>query len=184
MSAHYGQVHAIQEAVIAGNVDATRAPARWLSTHEGSEFPPAAGAALEAMRNEARIMLQQRDILLVARTLGRMGVACGSCHAALNAEVAFPAIAAPAATAAGREHMLRHAWATARLWEGLAAPSDPLWSAGVEALTSLPLAFGSNDQANRLARRVHRHQSGRRPDSSTHSCFIAAFVFSQWAILN
>jgi cytochrome c556 len=155
MNAHYAHVDEIQEAVIAGNVDGTRGGARWLSTHEGQEFPAAAGAALEAMRNEGRIMLRQNDILAVARTLGRMGVACASCHTALAANVTFPLEEPPASSANPASQMLRHAWAMDRLWEGLSAPSDALWGAGAGALTSLPVDFGGNDQANRLAARVH-----------------------------
>lgn len=155
MSAHYGQVDEIQEAVIAGNVDGTRDAARWLSTHPGQEFPATAGPALEAMRNEGRIMLRQNDILTVARTLGRMGVTCGSCHTALGANVTFPLEEPPPSSANPASQMLRHAWAMDRLWEGLSAPSDALWNAGAGALTSLPVDFGSNDQAHRLAARVH-----------------------------
>ncbi|MDP2955058.1 MAG: hypothetical protein Q8N53_01440 [Longimicrobiales bacterium] len=155
MSAHYGQVDEIQEAVIAGNVDGTRGAARWLSTHEGQEFPAASAPSLEAMRNEGRIMLRQNDILAVARTLGRMGVTCGSCHTELGANVTFPLEEPPASSANPASQMLRHAWAMDRLWEGLSAPSDGLWIAGAGALTSLPVDFGDNDQASRLAARVH-----------------------------
>ena len=155
MSAHYGQVDEIQEAVIAGNVNGTRDAARWLSTHEGQEFPATAAPALEAMRNEGRIMLRQNDILAVARTLGRLGVACASCHTALAANVTFPLEEPPASSANPASHMRRHAWAMFRMWEGLSAPSDGLWSAGAGALTTLPVDFGGNDQANLLAARVH-----------------------------
>ncbi len=162
MSAHYGQVHVIQEAVVAGNVDGTRGAARWLSTHPGQEFPATAGPALEAMRNEARTMLRQNDILAVARTLGRMGVSCGSCHTALGANVTFPLEEPPASSANPASQMLRHAWAMDRLWEGLSAPSDALWIAGAGALTSLPVDFGANAQANQLAARVHELSDAAR----------------------
>lgn len=154
MQVHYGQVGEIQTAVIAGNVEGTRNAARWLSTHEGTEFPPTAAAALEAMRNEGRIMLQQRDILPVARTLGRMGVACGSCHTTLSAGVTFAIDATPAMATDARTQMVRHAWAVDRMWEGLVAPSDASWNAGAGALATMPLNFGANDQANRLAQRL------------------------------
>lgn len=155
MSAHYGQVEEIQEAIVAGNVDGTRGPARWLATHQGQEFPEGAAPSLEMMRNEARIMLQQRDILTVARTLGRMAVTCGSCHTALSAAVSFPVEEPPPSSANPPSQMLRHAWAADRMWEGLVGPSDASWNAGAGALTSLPVDFGANDQANRLAKRVH-----------------------------
>jgi cytochrome c556 len=155
MDSHYSQVDEIQEAVIAGNVDGTRGPARWISTHRGQEFPATASSSLEMMRTEGRIMLEQTQILEVAQTLGRMGVACGSCHTALDAGVNYPIVEPPASSPAPQAHMQRHAWAVDRLWEGLAAPSDASWRAGAGALTHMPVDFGTNDQANRLAQRVH-----------------------------
>lgn len=155
MAAHYAQVDQIQEAVIAGMLGDTRSPARWVSTHRGQEYPAAAGPSLEMMRNEGRIMLGQDQILQVARTLGRMGVACGSCHTALNTHVTFPIEEPPRSSATPREHMLRHAWAVDRLWEGLVAPSDASWRAGAGGLVHMPVDFGNNDQANRLATRLH-----------------------------
>lgn len=156
MSSHYSQVDRIQEAVVAGELDAVRGPARWISTHKGSEFPAAAGPSLETMRNEGRIMLAQTHTLEIARTLGRMGVACGDCHTALDAEVRFPVEEPPHTSQVPAEHMIRHAWAVDRLWEGLVGPSDASWRAGAGALVHMPVDFGDNDQANRLAERVHQ----------------------------
>jgi len=155
MSSHYNQVDEIQEAVVSGDLEATRRPARWLATHQGREFPPAAAEALEMMRNEGRIMQEQNELLAVARTLGRMGLACGSCHTATKVNVGFTVTEPPASSASPREHMQRHAWAVDRLWEGLAGPSDASWRAGAGALVHMPVDFGGNDQANRLANRVH-----------------------------
>lgn len=155
MGAHYGQVDEIQEAVVAGDVEDTRRPARWVASHTGREFPEAAGPALEQMRSEARIMLEQTQILEIAHSLGRMGNACGSCHTALKVKVPFTVDEPPASSATPADHMQRHAWAVDRLWEGLAGPSDASWRAGAGALVHMPIDFGSNDQANRLAARVH-----------------------------
>lgn len=166
MTDHYNQVDEIQEAVVAGSVDATRAAARWLSTHEGAEYPPAATPSLEMMRNEARIMLQQRDLLPVARTLGRMGVACGECHAALDVKVGFKVEEPPPSSAIPAAQMARHAWAVDRLWDGLAGPSHASWRAGAGALTTMPVNFGNNAQANRLSARIHE-LSGQATVAST-----------------
>lgn len=155
MTNHYKQVDRIQEALVAGELDDVRGPARWIASHEGGGFPPSATEALEAMRNEGRIMLEQKELLPIARTLGRMGVACGSCHAATKTDVGFTVTEPPPSSAAPREHMQRHAWAVDRLWEGLAGPSDASWRAGAGALVHMPVDFGNNDQANRLAERVH-----------------------------
>ena len=155
MRSHYRQVEEIQGALVAGQLDATRDATRWLSTHEGREYPAEAAPALETMRNEARTMLRQRDILLMSRTLGRMGVACGDCHVALGTQVAFSDEEPPRTSANPEAQMLRHAWAMDRLWKGLAGPSEAAWKAGAGALMTMPVDFGANEEANRLSARVH-----------------------------
>ncbi|HSW29614.1 MAG TPA: hypothetical protein VLH75_09060 [Longimicrobiales bacterium] len=155
MRSHYRQVEEIQGALVAGRVDDTRDATRWLSTHEGREYAAEAGPALEAMRNEARTMLRQRDILLMSRTLGRMGVACGDCHVALGTQVAFSDDEPPRTSANPQAQMLRHAWAMDRLWKGLVGPSEAAWKAGAGALLTMPVDFGGNEEANRLSARVH-----------------------------
>lgn len=155
MRSHYRQVEEIQVALIEGKTDATREAARWLSTHEGREYPAEAGPALEAMRNEARTMLRQRDILLMSRTLGRMGVACGDCHVAVKAAVDFSGAEPPRTSANPEEQMRRHIWAMDRLWKGLVGPSEAAWQAGAGALMAMPVDFGGNEEANRLSARVN-----------------------------
>lgn len=151
---HHGQVDVIREAVVAGDVPATREPARWLSTHQGREYPAVAASSLAAMREQGRTMLAQTDILPVARTLGRMGVACAACHTALEARVKFPVELPPPTSTNLPQQMHRHAWAVDRLWEGLVGPSNASWIAGASALLGIPVDFGDNPQANRLAARV------------------------------
>lgn len=155
MTQHYVQVHDIQRALIDGNLPGARPGARWLSEHEGDEYGPAAGPSLDMMRNEAAIMLRQNDILPASRALGRMGVACGDCHTALGVTVPYTLEEPPASSAIPAAQMTRHAWAMDQLWDGLSFPSDAAWKAGAGALTSMPVDFGANEQANRLAARVH-----------------------------
>ena len=63
-----------------------------------------------------------------------------------------PAGRAPAA------HMLRHAWAADRMWDGLLTPSDALWESGATALSEDPLFLADDEsgtEAAVLAREVH-----------------------------
>ena len=166
MAQHYGQVHDIQMALIDGNIPASRPAARWLAEHRGEEYGAAAGPSLEMMRNEATILLRQNDILPAARTLGRMGVACGDCHVAMDIKVAFTVEEPPVSSAIPAAQMTRHAWAMDRLWDGLSYPSDAAWKAGAGALTTMPVNFGNNEQANRLSVRIH-DLSGQAAVAST-----------------
>lgn len=155
MAQHYSQVHDIQRALIGGNIAGGRPGARWLSEHRGEEYGAAAGPSLVMMRNEATLLLRQNDILPASRALGRMGVACGDCHVALDIKVPFTLEEPPASAAVPAAQMTRHAWAMDRLWDGLSYPSDAAWKAGAGALTTMPVNFGNNEQANRLAARIH-----------------------------
>lgn len=154
MYAHYAQVGEVHAAVVDGSIDDTRAPARWLATHRDQEFPAEAQEALESMRNEARIIGQERDLASLGRAVARMGNACGSCHATLDAGPDITVGEPPPTSSVPSDYMKRHAWATDRLWEGLIGPSGAAWAAGAGVLGSSPMDFGTNDQANRLAKRV------------------------------
>jgi cytochrome c556 len=163
MYAHFQQVGEIRDAVVRGEVGGTRSAARWLASHKGDEFPdPAAQEALEKMQAEGRIILAQDEITDVARSVGRLGAACGTCHVALNGgpHVNVPSLPPiPAAGSPPEAHMNRHAWASERLWEGLIGPSEGSWTVGAAALDGPALDFGpaSNrpPQADELAAKVH-----------------------------
>lgn len=156
MFAHFMQVGVIQSAIVNGDVDATRRPARWLASHQETQFPAAAQPALEQMRAEARVMLAQNELTDVARSLARMGTACGSCHQITDGGPSVNLSEAPPLTNEPDEHMLRHVWALDRMWEGLIAPSDAAWRAGAAALLNAPLHFdNAGDQAEMLAKNVH-----------------------------
>lgn len=165
MYAHYEQVGELRTAVINGDLGETRGPARWLASHKGDEFPAQAQEYLEQMRAEGRIILAQNELTDVANSVARMGVACGSCHTALNGGPKFKATDAPAASTGPDAHMIRHAWAIDRLWDGIIGPSDGAWTEGVSALTGAPLDFGTDKvpaQAGELSKKVHELASTAR----------------------
>lgn len=168
MFAHFMQVGVIQSAIVNGDVDGTRRPARWIASHQEAQFPAAAQPALEQMRAEARVMLAQNELVDVARSLARMGVACGTCHEVTNGGPRINLSEAPPLDEASDQHMNRHVWALDRMWEGLIAPSDAAWRAGAAALADAPLQFSgqSDDQANQLAAKVHELAGSARSASS------------------
>lgn len=169
MFAHFMQVGAIQSAVVNGDVDATRAPARWLASHEDADFPADAQPALEQMRAEARVLLAQSELTDVARSVARMGMACGTCHRVTDGGPEIRLSEAPPPSNAPDQHMARHVWALDRMWEGLIAPSDAAWRAGAAALVNAPLRFGAGDQAaqaDELAAKVHQIAESARNAAS------------------
>ena len=130
MYIHYTQVGEIVSAVVDGNVRETRDAARWLAGHRGNQFPEAGAEALEMMRSEGRIILAQNSVSDIAMSVSRMGVACASCHKALNGGPRINVDMAPPATSDPTRTMVRHVWAVDRLWEGLIGPSDAAWASG------------------------------------------------------
>ena len=155
MYAHYAQVGEIQDAVVAGDIDAARAPARWLASHAGDQFGAAGEDALNMMRTEAGMIETMPDIVEIGRSVARMGAACGDCHTATGGGPRITVGESPPPSANLEPHMLRHAWGADRLWEGLFAPSDAAWATGTGALISMALDFGDNVQVARLAESVH-----------------------------
>jgi hypothetical protein len=158
MYVHYSQVDAIVQAVVDGDVDGTRSPARWLAGHRGDEFPAAGAEALEMMRAEGRIILAQENITEIAMSVPRMGMACGACHTAVNGGPRINVDMAPPASSDPARTMARHAWAVDRLWEGIIGPAPAAWASGAAVLAAPGLDLGPPGnrpaQADELARRV------------------------------
>lgn len=160
MYGHYSQVREIQSAVIAGDVAATREPARWLTRQPDAEYPAGADAALGKMRAEARNVLAQDQIPDIARAVSQMISACGSCHLSTGGGPHTQVGEAPPAGTLAAAHMQRSQWALDRLWEGLAGPSDAAWTAGSEVLMQTPMPQPSSGvdaaQAAELSKRVQK----------------------------
>ena len=158
MYVHYTQVGQIVSAVVDGDVNGTRDAARWLASHRGDDFPPAGAEALELMRSEGRIILAQNNITDIAMSVSRMGVACATCHKAVNGGPRINVDMAPPATSDPGKTMIRHVWAVDRLWEGLIGPSDAAWASGAAVLAAPGLDLGPPGnrpaQADELAKRV------------------------------
>lgn len=183
MYAHFTQVGQIRDAVVTGDVDATRRPARWLATHEGDSFSEAAQRPLETMRTEARVIAAQTDLGDIAHSVARLGNACAECHRITDGGPRLRSGDSPPASNGPSAHMVRHAWAVDRLWEGLITPSDAAWSAGAGALLGPPLEVAEPGesgptQATLLASRVHELGAVARdaPDPASRADAYAQLI--------
>jgi len=74
-----------------------------------------------------------------ADALGAAAVACGGCHEANQVRPAWPDAPLPTGAPGTIEHMLRHAWAADRMWEGLLLSSSEHWARGARVLLESPL---------------------------------------------
>jgi cytochrome c553 len=132
-------VDVVQAAVVRGDLDGVRAPARELA---GFVVPPglpdvATKYAL-AMSAAARQALQATDITSVAIATSDMLATCGGCHRGVGT---MPATVASKLPSLGGTvgHMLEHKYAADQMLRGLVVPSTTEWQQGARALRVAPL---------------------------------------------
>jgi len=139
MADHFSHVHAIEQAVIRGDLEAAQAPAQWIVEHQSlSNLPADSAVYLAEIRNSASGVASTDDIGNAAVATATMVAACGKCHTATGVTPTMPEVAAPGAEGI-TGHMQQHMQAVDLMYEGLAAPSDELWKKGAEMLKASPL---------------------------------------------
>jgi hypothetical protein len=170
MSEHMRDAGRIKEAVIAGDLDEVRVPARRLSEQlAADEIPQAQRPHAREAARLAEVALNTDDLAVAAGAVAGLGLACGGCHAAVAGgprALAIGGVPTPA------EHdpkaqMARHQWAADHLWLALVARTDDAWQTAAEALASAPLNIEDitadvelTEDVLRLPDRVH--ELGRR----------------------
>jgi len=95
----------------------------------------------DAIRDAARQVEASGSVADVARSAATLGRRCADCHDAIAARVTFPAEARPTGERRLAEKMIRHQWAATEMWYGLIGPADDRWSAGAQALATVPLTI-------------------------------------------
>lgn len=139
MAEHYGDAVAIKNAVIAGELDDMRTPARRLRDDEG-HHPTTWLPFIAANRSHADALLVTEDRRVAGAAAAGLARTCGDCHAAMGVGPRFdPPHDMPAAADDPRQRMQRHQWAADRMWEALIDRSEYAWMAGAAALAVVPL---------------------------------------------
>jgi mono/diheme cytochrome c family protein len=177
MQRHFDEAGALKMAVIAGDLEASKEPAEWLANHESVQGLPGEWEPyLTGLQDAARKVAQAEDIADAAAATGEMGISCGACHLALDQGAQF-AFMAPPEQEGVTGHMLRHDWASDRMWDGLVGPSDEEWTKGVEGLGESPLLGGSTE-AQEFARRVHElgEQALEAPDPAARAVIYGQLI--------
>jgi cytochrome c553 len=134
MSAHAKKVTLAREALVHGQLDASRQALQWLSEHAPPEgLPEESAPFLAKMQATAKEGAVAERYDQVGDALGRLAVTCGACHTALGASPSLQTAAAPP----GDEvvaHMVQHAMGVDQLWASLVTNDPAKWRAGVETL--------------------------------------------------
>lgn len=139
MRGHYGRARSAHDALIRADMDQARADMEWLATHEeGDALPENLQPLLAAMQAEAARFAAATTLTEAGTTFARVLTRCGTCHVESHggpaiAEVAIPEGETPAA------RMLRHRWASDRMFDGLITANAEMFRSGNEALTSAAL---------------------------------------------
>lgn len=161
MSSHFDAAAVVHTAVVHGDLTGVREPGRWLAEHSPPDLPEGTEAYVAELQKYARRAADARNLEDAAYATGRIAQACGACH---REYAGGPVPVLPPAADEGPDlpaHMVRHAWAVKRMWEGLVVPSDDAWMTGAQALEGVPHQFEealaeNTDEVDYLEKRCHR----------------------------
>jgi hypothetical protein len=143
MEATFWMAIIARDALIDGDLEATRSVAHELAEHDyGNAFPPSWKHWVGDMQKQARALAIAADEAEAGQAVGALAVACGNCHRDQKGGFRLPDAEAmpwqdPPETITAR--MDRHAVGIEQMWFGLIAPSDDVWRAGTVTLTRAPL---------------------------------------------
>jgi mono/diheme cytochrome c family protein len=139
MSEHFMDASAIKDAVIDGELDTVVELAERLADREGHlAHPPDWRPHVDPVIAQAQGLIRATSVAEAAVGVAQLGGACADCHVALEVMPPFDDAVEPSDDESPRAVMLRHQWATDRLWEGLVGPSDWAWTHGADHFRVAP----------------------------------------------
>lgn len=186
MKEHFDKANEIKAALIAGDLEAARAPARWMAEHQQeADYPDTWQPHVQSMRDAAQKIVAAKDLPAASQAFVSMGETCAACHVALGGPKLEPS-APPAATQGSgtKPHMARHQWALDQMWLGLIGPSRPVWIAGAEALAEAPLVpeqfvEGQTLSPELQALAAHVHELGNKARDVSGTSGIPGMIYGE-----
>lgn len=162
MTEHFSQVGVIINAVIRGDLEDVREPARWMASHQDAKGLPATSALyVDEMKNTAKQTAQAKTLSGASIAAASMAVNCGACHAAAGIQtkgLEVPAVG-QAEGSGVTPHMLEHQWAVDLMLNGLVRPSVEDWVAGARRLQAAPLVASDLPDDPKLSLEVRDHEA-------------------------
>lgn len=165
---HWALATEARDALLHGNADGARAALAKLAKHKVSpQIPRGLEIVAYQMKAAAHDGARGKTLGDVGSALGRVGVACGTCHgvARVRFDGRFPPPIEGESVAA---HMQRHLGAVERMWIGVFAQDEGAWDAGLSllghdhAVEATVAPEGRELAVAAMARLVHElRQSGR-----------------------
>lgn len=159
MFATFWRMGSIPDRLVVGDLEGARLPARWLGDQIEAEPMMGDPDRLERMRELAGRVEEAADVEEAAMAVSRLAAECGGCHEENDGGPVFGDLSPLPVGSRLETHMLRHIWASSRLWEGLVAADPTHWDRGARVLTEDPLRFFEHLEGDRSvperARRIH-----------------------------
>jgi hypothetical protein len=180
MAEHFAHVREVQNAIVRGDLEGAKAPARWIADHEEAAGLPAAAAVhLTEMKKDANTVATAPDIRAAAGAAASLVAACGDCHASLKVRGTMPAavVIAAAPPDSKQAHMAEHQHAVNLLYRGLVGPSESDWKHGAEALEAAPLGADTIPEARdalKAEQKVHE-LAGQAVKARDRAARVAAY---------
>ena len=134
MERHYIAAIAAHDALIRGDTAAMRRHLAELSAQALPANAPDSWKPLHAQMRKAATSGQQDD---PSAAMAWVVNACGQCHQAFDQGPRYRKPLAPKGETQLQTDMLRHQWATERLWEGVTKPWDDAWIRGAAAMAKV-----------------------------------------------
>jgi len=154
MREHFSRAYEVESAVIRGDLEAVKAPAEWLASHDASkELDKASASQVSTFREAAQRAADAKSIPAAAAATASMLAACGDCHRAAGV-VPAPAIAPEKRIGGTVGHMLQHERAVELMADALIIPSPALWAKGASALREAPLRSNQLPKDPKLTREI------------------------------
>jgi cytochrome c553 len=159
MQYHFIQITLMQEAVIRGDLEAVRSPARELSALPMPwRVPASASPHVNLIRDAARRLVAASTQAEAADNASTMLGVCGDCHATVGVHP-VPSPLARREVGGMVGHMLEHQLAMDELVQGLIIPSAILWDRGSRRLQTAPLSRSELSPAPGVTSAIHKAEA-------------------------
>jgi len=163
MHGRFSRTMDIQTGVVLGDLEQVKTAATWIATEDGSvDFPAGTEAYQDRLRSRAALIAKDQDLDSAAVHTAQMAAVCGNCHLATQGGPRFVIGSEPDEGSTTAKRMIRHLWASDRMWEGLVGPSAETWMAGIrvlgegsEGLEEAMRASSAPEEARRYLANLH-----------------------------
>jgi cytochrome c553 len=146
----------MQQAIGLGDLERAHAEAKLVADLDEPEILAEWRTYIDNIQAAARQVQGTKDLVAAAKTSAQLGRECAQCHQAMKAKIVFPKELPPPSDPKLAKQMFSHAWAAARMWEGLIGPNDERWQQGARLLSNLHVDIVAESDALGIANEVAR----------------------------